>query len=429
MSEIAILVPVLRRPHRVAPTMGSVAAATTVPHRLLFIASPGEDAEVDALERAGADFVVVDWEPGPGDYARKINHGYRLTEEPYLFTGADDLAFHPRWAEEALARMTGRVGVVGTNDLGNPRVMRGLHSTHSLVRRAYADERGTVDGPGAIYHEGYPHEYVDNELVGTAKHRRAWAFARRSFVEHLHPNWGKAPSDESYAAEPERIHLSRQVYESRRHLWGERRARQAPPAQRAPRRSSAPAERPSAPVTIVTASLPERARLLGEAMDSVARQSVKVAHLVGVDAERGVAEVRNALVVAAATEWVGFLDDDDLLDAHHVAALLERAGSADVLIPHCRFDGPPLPEGYCNRPYDRADLAAHGIFPITVLARRQALLDAGAFHPEAQWEDWDLWNRMADAGARFEVVPVVTWTYRTRGQERRTRRLQAGVTR
>lgn len=180
----------------------------------------------------------------------------------------------------------------------------------------------------------------------------------------------------------------------------------------------------SSEVTIVTASLPQRRTLLAEAMATVNAQTVPVAHLVGVDAGSGVAEVRNRLVATAGTEWVAFLDDDDLLDPDHVEILLEHSDQADVVISHCRFDGPELPAGYCNRPFDRAELRKHGIFPITVLARRQAVLGAGGFALKG-WDDWVLWNAMADAGCRFEVVPRVTWTYRTATPDRRTHALQS----
>lgn len=176
-------------------------------------------------------------------------------------------------------------------------------------------------------------------------------------------------------------------------------------------------------VSIITASLPQRAPLLAEAVGSVVAQTLPCAHLIGIDAGNGVADVRNRLVAAADTEWVAFLDDDDILDPDHVETLLDHSGRADVIIPHCRFVGPPLPVGYCNRPYDRAALRAHGIFPITVLARRQAVLDAGGF-PTEGWDDWLLWNAMADAGAEFLVVPKVTWTYRTATLDRRTHALQ-----
>lgn len=177
-------------------------------------------------------------------------------------------------------------------------------------------------------------------------------------------------------------------------------------------------------VTVITASKGDRKQMLAEAMATVVAQTVRVAHLVGVDAGSGVAEVRNRLVAAADTEWVAFLDDDDLLDSHHVQTLLyESRVGADVVIPYCRFDGPPLPAGYYNRPYDREALRRHGIFPITVLARRQVVLDVGGF-ATAGWDDWKLWNAMAEAGACFVTVPRVTWTYRTSTRDRRTHALQ-----
>lgn len=169
-------------------------------------------------------------------------------------------------------------------------------------------------------------------------------------------------------------------------------------------------------VTVITPSLPERSELLAKAVASVEAQTVPVEHLIDADPDTPVAEKRNRMIERADTEWVAFLDDDDTLDPHHIETLLGH--DADVVIPHCRFIGEPLPPpakgccaGYCNRPFDRDDLRDHGIFPITVLVLRQAILDVGGFG-DGQWEDWDLWNDMADAGATFEVVPVVTWTYR-----------------
>lgn len=418
-AEVVILVPVLRRPHRVEPLLESIAAATPEPHRVLFIASPGDEGELAALSTIGADVLVLDQEPAPGDYARKINAGHRASTEPLLFLGADDLHFHPGWLERAADRLGDRVHVVGTNDLGNQSVIDGNHATHSLVTRAYVDQLGTLDEVGVVLHEGYPHEYVDVEFVETAKARGAWAFAGDSIVEHLHPHWGKAPTDELYDQFGHRMQLGRRVWRRRQQLLRRQARRWAlrPPTVATIR----------AGVTVITASLPERSPLLAEAAASVAAQTVPVAHLIGVDAGRSVSEVRNALVETAQTEWVAFLDDDDLLDPHHVATLLEHTAGADVVIPHCRFDGPPLPPKFCNRPYSRADLRKHGIFPITVLARRQAVLDVGGF-PLEGWDDWGLWNRMADARCKFTVVPEVTWTYRTdAAPDRRTHRLQAAT--
>lgn len=171
------------------------------------------------MRAAGGELHVIDRPPGPGDYARKMNHGVRVTTEPLLFLGADDIDFHPGWFEAACARLTPGVGVVGTNDLGNPRVISGEHATHVLVTRAYVERHGTIDEPGKVCHEGYPHEFVDDELVATAKARGAWAFAADSIVEHLHPSWGKAPTDPLYDGQRRRLVQGRRVFERRKRLW------------------------------------------------------------------------------------------------------------------------------------------------------------------------------------------------------------------
>lgn len=217
-ADLVILIPMLGRPHRVAPLLQTIHEATPAA-RVLFLTTP-DDAQVRReISRHGREQLTVPRRPtGAGDYARKINAGYRHTTEPHIFLGADDLHFHPGWYEAAIAELGPGIGVVGTDDMGSPRVIAGEHSTHSLVTREYAD-RGTVDQPRTIYHEGYIHEYVDDELVGTAKHRGAWAFARDAKVEHLHPNWGKAPTDRSYAQQRERIRRGRPLFLRRQTLW------------------------------------------------------------------------------------------------------------------------------------------------------------------------------------------------------------------
>lgn len=216
-GDLVILVPMLGRPHRVAPLLESIDA--TVPGaRVLFLLSPHDHNVRRAVEAAGRELLAVP-HAERGDYARKINTGYRATAEPLIFTGADDLRFHPGWYEAAVAKLTPGVGVVGTNDLGSPRVIAGEHATHLLVAREYADKFGTIDQPGAIFHEGYWHEWVDDELVATAKYRGAWAMATDSHVEHLHPCWGKGKPDGLYAQQRRRMNHGRPLFQQRSRLW------------------------------------------------------------------------------------------------------------------------------------------------------------------------------------------------------------------
>jgi hypothetical protein len=215
-GDLTVLIPMLGRPHRVAPLLDSIRLATP-DAEILFLLTPADASVLAEVRKAGGSHLLVEYRRG--DYARKINHGYRSTSRPLLFLGADDLRFHPGWLDAALAELGPGIGVVGTNDLGAERVMAGEHSTHSLVTRAYADEHGTIDRPGEILHEGYWHEYVDDELVATARHRDAWAFAGAAHVEHLHPSYGKAPRDPQYAAQRRRMRHSVGLYQRRSALW------------------------------------------------------------------------------------------------------------------------------------------------------------------------------------------------------------------
>lgn len=218
---LAILVPVLGRPHRVRPIVDSALKATPAA-TVVFVCNQGDAAELRACqETVEATTVVVPWRAGPGDYAKKINHGFRAMapDHDWVFLGADDLVFHPGWWEACLAahERTGAC-VVGTNDLGNKRTDGNGHSTHSLVSAAYL-ECGTADREGAILHEGYDHQYVDDELVMTARSRGTYVHEAGAVVEHLHPDWGKATRDATYRKAQRATAADRTLYRSREWMW------------------------------------------------------------------------------------------------------------------------------------------------------------------------------------------------------------------
>lgn len=195
--------------------VASAAAATQITHRLVFVTDPDDHDERAAVDAAGAERIDC-----AGGYARKINAAYRDSTEEAIFCAADDVEFQRGWAEAALRRMRGPIGVVGTNDLANPRVIRGRHATHSLVLRAYADERGTIDEVGKILHEGYAHNFVDDELLATARRRRAYVFAADSRVRHRHPNFDKTVErDEVYELGQSTFAQDRQLFMARARLW------------------------------------------------------------------------------------------------------------------------------------------------------------------------------------------------------------------
>lgn len=218
---IAILIPVLDRPQNAQPLIDSIHAATKVAHVCIFIATRGDRAEINACKKTGAVVELTN----EVSYAAKINHGVRsqfAEKASFFFLAADDLRFHPMWAENAVtAGADAGKPVIGTNDLGNPSVIAGRHATHSLVHRSYL-EQGTIDDPTKLLHDGYMHNWVDTEFVETAISRDAFCFAFDSHVEHLHPFWGKGTDDVIYEKGREGYHHDRRHFQRRRKLWQRR---------------------------------------------------------------------------------------------------------------------------------------------------------------------------------------------------------------
>lgn len=211
-DQLAVLIPVLGRPHRVQVVAESVRAATPDAD-ILFICDPDDTATKDAVALAGARMIS----PG-GSYAHKINHGVRATDTPLLFLGADDLDFHPGWFEIASSHIDALVQVVGVNDLCSRRVQAGQHATHFLMTREYA-LRPTIDGETGPLSEAYDHSFVDDELVATARYRQAIKFATDAIVEHLHPDAGKADWDPTYEKGRARMRDDRRLFRARSRLW------------------------------------------------------------------------------------------------------------------------------------------------------------------------------------------------------------------
>lgn len=222
---IDLLIPVLGRPDNAQKVADSIHAATRVPHIIVFLCTRGDTAEIEACKATRSTVHLVD--PGPGEYARKINAGAEANygKCEFIFTGADDLHFHAGWDLIAIrAWQTTGCPVIGTNDLGNPSVVAGRHSTHTLVHRSYL-EQGTADEPDKVLHDGYYHNFCDTEFIETAKARGAFTFAADSRVEHLHPFWKKGADDVIYQVAREHYREDERHFQRRSRLWRRGRGR------------------------------------------------------------------------------------------------------------------------------------------------------------------------------------------------------------
>ena len=191
---IDILIPVMRA-SKIQPLIENIEETTEVPHRVLWMGSNFETG------------VESTW-------GHRINTMYLMSQEPYVFLGADDILFHEGWDEHVLKAMEVIDGVVAVNDMRNP------SGTLALVSRRYINEQsGCVDTKGVVIYPGYRHNFSETELFETAKRRGKFAYCAPSIVEHVHPDAGKAEDDEVYQLGRARFEEDRALYESRCHLW------------------------------------------------------------------------------------------------------------------------------------------------------------------------------------------------------------------
>lgn len=184
-------------------------------------------------------------------------------------------------------------------------------------------------------------------------------------------------------------------------------------------------------VTIVIPTIPPRGELLRRALRSVQAQQTDRATVypyVVIDQDHeGAWTTRNRGALAAETEWVGFLDDDDFMLSYHVDHLLACAEEHDADVVWGWFEviggGDPFPH-YRGRQYDPAQ--PH-VVPITYMARTEllhaAMAEMGGFQADSStggiWDvqDMPLLNTMHRlSGGRFYASERTTWHWYHHGK-------------
>jgi hypothetical protein len=212
-EQTAVVVPVMGRPRNAVPFMTSLRASTGLAN-VYAVADGTDDAVIRAWGDAGATVLV---EGRPGDLRREGQPRLRQDDRAVAVPRRRRRPVPPGWLDHAqhVAETFG-AHVIGTNDLGNTRVLAGEHATHLLVRRSYVDEVGASwDGPGVVAHESYRHWFVDDEIVTAAKQRGVWQMALGSVVEHLHPLFGKGEVDDVYDLGQSFAEQDRELFQKR----------------------------------------------------------------------------------------------------------------------------------------------------------------------------------------------------------------------
>lgn len=177
--------------------------------------------------------------------------------------------------------------------------------------------------------------------------------------------------------------------------------------------------------------------MLTRAVTSVDKQTHLVDKLVVMTDydHEGVSVVRNRAWQALDTDYVFFLDDDDVLYENHVEKIMARLTAPDepdLVYPwfdvHDPWKRPPFDfllidgESAEHRPFDaRAKEVletTNNFIPITVGVKRSMLELSGGFpQPKTEaWpheanEDWGCWISMLRMGATFAHIPTRTWCW------------------
>lgn len=190
-----ILVPSLGRAQRLEEVARNIHAATPEAHDILFCVGDPESKAV--LDRLGERYLDDEGEPDQR-YVTRMNKLIRIVRYEgtarTVFFGSDDVVHHRGWLSEALRVMAEGPQVVVVNDLRN------RNGTQAVMHIDYSIE-AVFDAPGDVFHDGYQHNFADDEQFFTAFHKGVYARAGASFVEHLHPVWGKPdslPWDKTY---------------------------------------------------------------------------------------------------------------------------------------------------------------------------------------------------------------------------------------
>lgn len=164
----------------------------------------------------------------------------------------------------------------------------------------------------------------------------------------------------------------------------------------------------------------------GDAVDEIVAK-FPFARLIVNEKNLGTTPSANVGLRAARGEYVGLLDDDDMLFPDHLARhvdALERSGgaasSSDAIT--CYLELTPFSDYACYgyrvalaRHIDRSDIYVRDpVAPMAVLMRRAVLDSLGGFNETVDFaEDWEVWIRIAE---RYDIlhVPHVTGIYSVR---------------
>lgn len=175
-------------------------------------------------------------------------------------------------------------------------------------------------------------------------------------------------------------------------------------------------------VTAAIAAIPPRVgNLLSEAVSSVQAQTVTLHGGISVALDcnhEGAARTRQRALDAVQTEWVAFLDDDDLWYPHHVETLLNLQHDTGADFLYSWFDGNnpfPMHRGRQFNPTEPHHTTMNVMVRTRIAKEAGFLMPDGPLHQDWMGEDWMFILRCMNISAKFAGTGEITWHYRLHG--------------
>ena len=123
----------------------------------------------------------------------------------------------------------------------------------------------------------------------------------------------------------------------------------------------------------------------------------------------GLSRVRNLAAAEVGSDWIVFLDADDWLDRYyieHAERMLASRPSIDVLTTDMTVVRRGRSKIFrASVPAYWTDLLARNTIVQTSVIRRSWITRLGGYDPSLDFEDWDFWIRLLQAGGRIERLP------------------------
>lgn len=132
---------------------------------------------------------------------------------------------------------------------------------------------------------------------------------------------------------------------------------------------------------------------------------------------KGLASARNTGLMNATSEWLTFLDADDILLPNCIERIEDVTvnDEFDIVAPSFKEFGISQREVILGNP-TLEDFKTANRIGYCAAIRRSALLEVGGYNPKMVWgaEDLDLWFDLLKRGKKLVTIPEVLWLYRVK---------------